>query len=603
MPLLPCSRHGLRLDVTAQVRICFGLIVTLWAGGFARAAEESNSIDYPLVVLNAASVDRLQESARFMFETAEHPEMVDVVERWTVSTLKELKGVDRTRPFGMMLYLRSGFVGTPIGITYVPITNLDDALATLAYGVGTVSPVEGKRNYNDIRYGENFKIRTRQVGGYLFMVGPDDEGDTLDKVFPDPIKLSSRLSSQYDVAISLQIKNIPPTVKSIFLEYLKMSSQAELQQRDDEPESAYRLRRANGDSWLELADRVVTQGEEFTIGGKMDTANRKAHIDFEIVGTSDSKLAKFFQDMVGKRTYFGNLLPNPSTFTMSASWLLSDKQRPLLTSFFDAAKRDAAKVAEKNNVQGINKLLDPLFKVLLASADVGHVDLIAQLVGTEPQKFALIAGARVVGSRNLPKQITDLLQFVKDNPNGNDLVTKLEIGANEIDSLPVHRLEINPPDKPGQRMFGETAHLYLYASPQALWFAFGGDSAMDNLRDAVTQVAAPQDPQQGRNRIPFMFVTHASNWLTVASDERPRAAEFNEQARASFKSENDSMQILVRPTDSGVRTRIEFEEGYIALMGRGITKGVETGAFDGSQRRRERQKQQEDARRREELNN
>lgn len=603
MPLLPRCRHGLRLNATASVRLCFGLIVALWAGGFARAAEESNAIDYPLVVLNVASVDRLQECARFMFETAEHPEMVDVVERWTVSTLKELKGVDRTRPFGMMLYLRSGFVGAPIGITYVPITNLDDALATLAYGVGTVSPVEGKRNYNDIRYGENFKIRTRQVGGYLFMVGPDDEGDTLDKVFPDPIKLSSRLSSQYDVAISLQIKNIPPTVKSIFLEYLKMSSQAELQQRDDEPESAYRLRRANGDSWLELADRVVTQGEEFTIGGKMDTANRKAHIDFEIVGTSDSKLAKFFQDMVGKRTYFGNLLPNPSTFTMSASWLLSDKQRPLLTSFFDAAKRDAAKLAEKNNVQGINKLLDPLFKVLLASADVGHVDLIAQLVGTEPQKFALIAGARVVGSRNLPNQITDLLQFVKDNPNGNDLVTKLEIGANEIDSLPVHRLEINPPDKPGQRMFGETAHLYLYASPQALWFAFGGDSAMDNLRDAVTQVAAPQDPQQGRNRIPFMFVTHASNWLTVASDERPRGAEFNEQARASFKSENDSMQILVRPTDSGVRTRIEFEEGYIALMGRGITKGVETGAFDGSQRRRERQKQQEDARRREELNN
>lgn len=603
MPLLRRCQTKLRHESPTVIRVCLGLVIALAAGRFVHGAEENNSIDYPLVVLNVASVDRLQQSARFMFETAERPDMVDVVERWTVNTLKELKGVDRTRPFGMMLYLRSGFVGTPIGITYVPITNLDDALETLAYGVATISPVEGKRNYNEIRYGESFKIRTRQVGSYLFMVGPDGEDDTLDKIFPDPVKLTSRLSSQYDVAISLQIKNIPPTVKSIFLEYLKMSSQAELQQRDNEPESAYRLRRANGDSWLELADRVVTQGEEFTIGGKMDTTSRKAHIDFEIAGTSDSKLAKFFQDMVGKRTYFGNLLTNPSTFTLSASWLLSDKQRPLMTAFFDAAKRDVAKLTEKNNIQGMNKLLDPLFKVLLASADVGHVDLIAQLVGTEPQKFAMIAGARVVGSRNLPNQITDLLQFIKDNPNGNELVSKLEIGANEIESLPVHRLEINPPDKPGQRMFGETAHLYFYASPQALWFAFGGDSAMDSLRDAVTQVAAPQDPQQGRNRIPFMFVTHASNWLTVASDERPRAAEFNQQARASFKSENDSMQILVRPTDSGVRTRVEFEEGYIALLGRGITKGIETGAFDGSQRRRERQKQQEEARRREELNN
>jgi hypothetical protein len=90
-----------------------------------------------------------------------------------------------------------------------------------------------------------------------------------------------------------------------------------------------------------------------------------------------------------------------------------------------------------------------------------------------------------------------------------------------------------------------------------------------------------------------MFVTHASNWLTVASDEQPRAAEFNEQARASFKSENDAMQVLIRPTDSGVRLRVEFEEGYIALMGRGFTKGIESGAFNGQQRRQERQKQQE----------
>ncbi|MDB5341787.1 MAG: hypothetical protein JWP89_164 [Schlesneria sp.] len=588
------------------MRFWFCVVVSLSAGRLAIGAEESTSIDYPLVVINAASVNRLQDSARFMFEAAERPEMVEVVQRWTANTLKELKGVDRTRPFGMMLYLRSGFIGAPIGITYVPITNLDDALETLAYGTGTVSPVDGKGKYNDIRYGENFKIRTRQVGGYLFMVGPDGEDDTLDKIFPDPVKLTSRLASQYDFAVSLQIKNVPPTIKSVFIEYLRMSSQAELQQRDGEPESAYRLRRANGDTWLELADRILTQGEEITLGSKMDGGTRKAHVDFEISGTSDSKLAKFFQDMAGKRTYFGNLLTNPSTFTMSASWLLSEKQRPLLTSFFEAAKKDIAKETEKNNKQGINKLLDPLFKVLLASADTGHVDLIAQLVGTEPQKFALVAGARVVGSRNLPNQITDLLQFVKDNESDNDLLVKLEIGANEIDSLPVHRLEINPPDKPGQRMFGETAHLYFYASPQALWFAFGGDSAMDNLRDAVAQVALPQDPQQGRNRIPFMFVTHASNWLTVASDEQPRAAEFNEQARASFKSENDAMQILVRPTDSGVRLRVEFEEGYIALMGRGFTKGIESGTFDGPQRRQLRQQEQqlkEKTRRLEELNN
>lgn len=581
-------------------RLCVLLALTLIglvaANGRAVADDRSNSIDYPLVVLNAASVQRLQDNARFMFETGERPDMVDVVDRWTVSTLKELKGIDRTRPFGLMLYLPPGFVGAPLGISYIPITNLDDALETLAYGIGVLTPVDGKKGYNDIRYGESFRVRTRQIGGYLFLVGPDGDDTTLDKVFPDPVKLTSRLSSQYDVAVSLQIKNVPPATKQVFLEFLKISAQAELQQRDGEPESAYRLRRANGDSWLELIDRVVMQGEEFTIGGRMDQEARKANIDVEIAGTSDSKLAKFFQDMAGKRTYFGNLLQNPSTFTMSASWILSDKQRPLLASFFEAARKDISKETEKNSIAGVSKIIDPIFKVFMATADAGHVDLVAQLVGTEPGQFALIAGTKLTASRSLPTQITELLQFIKDNSNGNEQIEKIEIGANEIDSFPVHRLQVNPPDKPGQRMFGETAHLYFYASPQAIWVAFGGDSAVDTLRDAVAQVALPQDPQQARGRVPFMFVTHASNWLRVGDDQTPRAIAFNEQARASFKEDNDSMQIVVRPTDSGVRLRVEFEEGFIALMGRGITKGIESGAFNGPGRRRARQRDEDDTR-------
>lgn len=546
----------------------------------ARAAdEESNSIDYPLVVINSASVQRLRDNAGVMFEAAERPDMVDTVDKWMVTTLKELKGIDRTRPFGLMMYLPAGFVGAPIGISYIPITNADDAMQTLSYGTGVITPVDGKKGYDTIRYGESFVVRTRKIGGYLFMVGPDGDEKTLDKNFPDPTKLTSRLSSQYDFAVSLQIKNVPPTMRSLFLEFLKISAQAELQQRDSEPDSAYRLRRANGDSWLELIDRIVNQGEEVTLGAKMDPTSRKANIDFEVAGTSDSKLAKFFQDMAGKRTYFGNLLTNPSTFTMSASWLLSEKQRPMLTSFFEAAKKDIGAGAEKNSLEGIGKVIDPLFKVLTASAETGHVDAMAQLVGTEQGKYALLVGARLTGSRNMPNQVADLIQYIKDNGNGNEIISKVEIGANEIDSFPVHRLQINPPDKPGQRMFGETAYLYLYSSPQALWFAFGGDSAMDTLRDAVAQVALPQDPQQARNRIPFMFVTHANNWLTVASDDNEGAKAFNETARASFKSDNDAMQVIIRPTDSGVRLRAEFEEGFVALMGRGVTKGIEGGVF------------------------
>ena len=195
-------------------------------------------------------------------------------------------------------------------------------------------------------------------------------------------------------------------------------------------------------------------------------------------------------------------------------------------------------------------------------------------------KFATSLGDFVVEvyPDKAPKTVENFLQYAKDNPNGNQTLSKLELAASEIDSLPVHQLEINPPDKPGQRMFGETAHMYLCATPQAIWFAFGGDTALDALREAMAQVAQPQDPAQSRGRAPFIFATHANNWLSVADDSNPRAVAFNERARAAFDPSNDSMQLVVRPTDSGVRLRVEFEEGFIALLGRSIAKGIEDSA-------------------------
>ncbi|MEK6257468.1 MAG: hypothetical protein AABP62_02515 [Planctomycetota bacterium] len=583
----PVRRSCLSLRHTARFVLTTALVWSCLAtGGLSSVRAEddgSNEIDYPLVLINSASVQRLRDSAGFMFQTAQQQKKVDGLDPWMESTLKDLKGIDRTRPFGMMLYLSPSLIGAPVGISYIPVTNLDEALTTLAYGAGTITPVDGKSGRHEIAYGERFKIRTLHRGGYIFLVGPDGSEDALDRNFPDPVKLTARLSSQYDIAISLLIKSIPVGMKTLFVEFLKNQAQTEFQQKDDEPESAYRLRRANGESWLELVDKVVNQGEELTIGGRMDPENRRAYIDFEIAGTSDSKLAKFFQDMAGKRTYFGNLIQNPATLTMSVSWLLDAKQRGLFTQFFEVAKKEIAQRADKDGVANLAPVIDPIFKALLASAEAGHIDGFVQIVGDEPGRYAMIGGTKLIASRNLPTQVSDLLQFVKDNPNGNETIPKLELAAEAIDSHPVHRIQLTPPDKPGQKMFGESSYLYLYATPQAIWFAFGGDAAMDALKEAVAQTALPQDPMQNRNRVPFQFVTHAKNWLTVASEETPRQVSFNETARASFESENDAMRVDVKPTDTGVRLRIEFEEGFIALMGRGISKGIDEGVFRGPQ--------------------
>ena len=257
--------------------------------GVSLGAEKTAAqTDFPLVIFNVASLQRLRDHAGLMFESAERIDMTDRVDQWTAETLKETKGIDRKRPFGIMMYLNTDSFMRPMGISYLPVENLEETLQTLAYGTGTVVPVEGEPHRHDIRYSESFTLRTLYQNQYLFMVGPDGSDAALDLNFPDPAKVTAKLSDRYDIAASCLIKTIPPGMKLLALEAFKNQAIANLQQRDDEPESVYRLRRANGEGWVEILDKIVNQGEELTIGGQIDPDTKQAHIEFDIAGTSDS---------------------------------------------------------------------------------------------------------------------------------------------------------------------------------------------------------------------------------------------------------------------------------------------------------------------------
>jgi len=547
----------------------------------------ADDVDNPLVVINAASFQRLRDNAGVMFESEERKDMTNRADAWSAGYLRESKGIDRTqplgmllypvgtirslgtagidhsRPFGMMVYLRRELIGAPLGILYLPVKNLNETLQTLAYGIGSITAVEGRKDRHEIHFTPKIKLQTLYRKGYLFVVGPDGNETSLDWKFPDPEKLTARLTAKYDIAVSFMINSVPNALRSAFVAYFKTQSKAELQQRDDEPESAYRLRRANGEFWIELIEKIINQGNEVTLGVRVDNEQKLAYLELEIAGARDGKLAKLFQNMVGKRTYFGNLLASPSTLTMSLSWLLEDRQRNQFVNYFDAVLEDLSKKPDKEFPDELAKVVDPIFKSLMTSAEVGHLDAFAQMTGNEPGEFAFVSGVKLATSHDLPKQIENVLQFLKDHPRASDLAADLELGFDTIDALPVHRLPINPPDQHGQRMFGEVADVYLYATSQAVWIAFGGDVAFDSLREAVEAVAKPQDPKQHRNRVPFQFVSHVKSWLSVTDTESPNTAKPNEPTAASIDSDNDALRIDLRPTDSGMRLRIEFESGFL----------------------------------------
>lgn len=584
-----------------------------------------NRLEYPLQIIHATSVERLQQKADLMFLAADRPEMSDIVAQWLKTALNDLPGWDRTRPFGMMLYLKPGLVPGISAITYIPTSDAQQTMSLLAGPEGSIKPVAGKADrfdINEVSWGPD--LTCKHTGNYLFFTSQTDASE-LDRRFPEPEKLVSKLNSRYDIAYQLLLKNIPPATRQMFVSFFKTTVQADLQQRDDEPDAAYRIRRANGESILDLADKIVNQGEELTIGGLVNPQSSTGTIELELNGSKDSKLAKFFQDMEGRRSMFTPVLDNPATMTFNMSWQMDAKQRKIFTELFTAAPELADEAAKKNDQPAAYDALQPFFKTMLNTAEQGHFDFFVQLSGEEPLDHRFIAGAKIVANREFPGQFQSLLEYVKtmkppeakpeepaqaanapeakpapappgppnrrarrngprpDPQRANAFATQfiqtMKIADSRIGDYPVHTIQIPAaPDAMGKTLFSDAPSMHLYATHNSIWMAMGGDSALDTLRKNVQQLAdaasATGTPRPSSG--PFLFITNAKQWVNAASatgetddDDVGFAAAIDR-----FKDDNDELRITSKATDSGVRTRVELQSGYVGWLGRVIAAQI-----------------------------
>lgn len=585
------------------------LLVSCWlllVGTATIVAQDDlpeSGIEYPLQVIHAAGIDRLQEKADALFLAGNRPEMSDVMQNWIDNALRGMKGLDRTRPFGMMFYIKPGLVPGISAITYLPVTDTDELLQFLAGESGTVRKVsETSQRYEIQETGWGPNLAARQIGDYLFMSSEEDASE-LSRRFPNPERLVSKLVSRYDIAYSLLIKNVPPATRTLFLEFFKNQALAGLQQRDGEPDAAYRVRRASGESLIDLLDMLVKQGEELTVGGFADLQTETAYGELEINGTKDSGLARFFQNLAGRRSYFEAAADTAATFSLNVSVQLDEKRRRPFVELFSVAPgfvADGLKNAGKTT-EGIGPA-EGFFESLRNTAEDGHLDLIVQLSGEKLGEYSLFGGLRVLGVGDFPQQFHDLLKFGRDivtdlgrsGPAG--LVKDLELNSTTLAGHFVHCLPLPAPrDWVGKLLLGETPKLYLCATPQALWFAVGSETAArDQLQKSLELVANPPEASGPRPLgAPLQFTTHATQWLSIrVSDPTVDLAERWKSQLELFTPENDEWRTTGRPTDNGLRVRTELQAGYFAWFGNFIAGQVDS-EVDRSVQRAERLRQRQ----------
>lgn len=561
----------------------------------ALAQEEEKEVSLPpLVVVNIAGADRLLGDVNYMFETIGREDLKQVINGF-LANVGDLKGLDRTKSLGLMLYFKAGFPPSVEPVGFIPVDNIADLLKAIELGPVKTKKVPGEENRYTIEADtETFEVKLQ--GGYAYV---SQNATAFDRELPDPGPLTQSLTQRYDLAASLSVEGIPEGMRTIFLDFLRAQTEAEMQQRDEEPEAQYRARKAGAMHNLKSIEAIVKDGKSLTIGVDASAKAKAIVLEIEMKAKPSSGLAKDLKAFPGKPSVFANAYSEQIPLAATGSWNLTTDDKNMFAEYVKAMQAAISDGMKQQNLDPTP--LDGIVKSLESTINTGSVDFFVQFVGEPPGKFALVGGIKIDRTGDFATGLEGIIGQLNKLPE----IAEMQLNAETHNGMALHRIlgKGNDGDRDNEWLFGGMPAAYVGAGRGAVWFGVGKEGTADQLKKAMTLVETlPTEPITPDRIAPFQVVLNLSSWIGLSGEEenaepqdapagldekeaQRRAARRaareadrkarNAAAREAFKPENDRLLITGRPVQDGFRLRVQFDEGFIRFLGLRISQQLD----------------------------
>lgn len=575
----------------------------------------------PLGVVMAASANRLKDKATFMFDTAGMPDAVDGIMTRLEDNVDGLQGIDWDKPAGMMVYLDSVFPPALEFVAFLPISSLEEFQSMMELGTVIMrkdAKIEGR--YELISPRRNIQIRIE--GDYALIQMPFMDPDpTFDRELPDPGLLVASLANQFDVAVSLDIASVPKATRDLILNVATSTMSTQVQQRDDEPESRYQLRKSWMQADIDAFKLMFDECQKVSLGLNVDSDMREANIDVILDVKDGGQLLEEIFASSTKPSYFTPILSESAPVSLSWSAVMAERDQERYKNALEALKAEVARGIEENELGEVPTEGSPIFAALSALQETvgeGHVDMFGQFYNDSDGKLAITGSLRVREGEAIAGGLENMLNRLTDLDN----IGELKIGYNQHEGVTFHRLEFRNPDPGAVEIFGSKPGVTIGCGSRSIWICVGGDESFDILTGVMDDlVAAYENPTERQNPAALRLIVKVHELIALgksagAANQKARAEEeqvalsAQEAAAAGQKpagtespaggrggrgegnqrvnqwrerrdAQNklfvealaegqDTIQVDVRPTDKGMRVRANFEEGFIRGVGRMI---------------------------------
>ncbi|HVX60251.1 MAG TPA: hypothetical protein VHC19_06615 [Pirellulales bacterium] len=555
------------------------IAIVLGTSALAKAQETEAAEAKPVLVVSFGGYAELKRDLQYLGTVSGNPDMANSLEGLLsfFTQGQGLAGLDQDRPWGAAASLGDGGAAQPSTLVFLPVKDLQKLFSSLA---ALVEEPEDKGDGVWAIQKEAYTLYVKEKDGWAYVSQTAEGLDVLPK---DPLKTLGGLEKAYDLALRLNIQNIPQALRDMGVDILKRQVETGLQQAADqaEDEEQFELQAQLARRQLETLSKAINELDEITLGWAIDSEGKRVVLDLNLTALEGSDTATQLASVANSTSKFAGFLLPEAMLTAHMNSVIDksdieqslgmlDKLRGHVMEEIDEDE-DLPDAAAKKLVKG---LVGQVLDVAKATVKKGRINAGLAVVGEGPVTIA--AGGLVADGAQLEKVARKLVELAQEEEG--ELEIKLDVA--EQDGVKFHTVVLPLPDdedgEKAKQLFGETLLVTLGFGSDSLYVSMG-DEGIEAIKAVMAQSA-----EDAEKELPPMEIAVALAPLLQLASQQEDANPSTAIMAEMLKEEGmDHVKIRVQPIENGVQYEIEGEEGVIKLIGSAAKLATAAGGAGG----------------------
>lgn len=536
----------------------------LLAMSTARAQETAEMKTLALVTLSG--YDELMLDVDFIGSLAGQPQASEGIKGFLnlVTQQKGLAGLDTTKPIGVLLQSDGEMmIG---GAVCLPVTDLP-ALLDAVKGFNVESTDMGDGTFQITGPAGVGAFAKSENGWALLSMAPQ----MLAGVPADPGAQFAPLSDVYDLAVQVNVQNIPQAYREMAISGMASGAAPHREKQDNESDEEHAQRLQMMDAQLDELKRYFSELDQFTLGLAVDQETKRAFLDVAYTAVPGSKLAEEVAAQSSATTNFAGFIQPDAAMTMSFASKLAGTDEAQLDQMVETLRAkageaidDEAELKSDESKAAMKEAVDDFIDVLKATLASGVMDGGAVL-HLNPDALTFVAGGAIGDPAKVEAGLKKLVDVSKSENLG---LPEVKWNAEELGDVKFHVMTKETPadDDAKQALFGSQAEFAVGIGPNAVYFAMGKDwldAVKKVIDDSAASPAKSVSPMEMKVALTPVVETAKAHF---DDDVKARLEPIFEMLSNDVEG-RDKVTVSVTPIDNGVKFRIEGEEGVLRAAG------------------------------------